>query len=343
VKCPNHLLRNAAGYCCVCGSFYCEDCLTRHEGNLYCPRHYKPIAAKIEEERKRVEVRKRHSRHSLVVYFKDGRREQGVCHALNVRESGFHLSCEDDNGAANGRSVRIRFQDIKCVANVKSYTGKFDKTQSYQEYTPGGSDLVVEFEDGEVIEGTTVHAYDPDAQRFYFIPKDRSSNYINVLIERAALAGLYTPEEWEARKAAADEKRRQQRAEGVPSGATPASQEETMGDFYFEQHNYTGALEQYQIAARRSPESYRLKKKLLASTLNIGIGHIKRRDYPTALKWMEKGLEIDPENDAAKRKAKQLRKIIEKTQRRMQAYREGTLFNRAKAAPADDADELLDD
>jgi tetratricopeptide (TPR) repeat protein len=329
-------LRNAAGYCCVCGSFFCEDCLTRHEGNLYCPKHYKPIAAKIDEEQKRQEARKRHSRHSLVVYFKDGRREQGVCHALNIRESGFHLSCEDDNGAATGKSVRVRFQDIKMVANVKSYTGKNDKTHAYQEYTPGGSDLVIDFGDGEVIEGTTVHAYDPDSPRFYFIPKDRTSNYINVLVERAGVAAIYSPQEWIELKAAEDERRRQLRAEGQTTHSTPASQEETMGDFYFEQSNYTGALEQYKIAARRAPDSLRLKKKLLASTLNIGISFIKRRDYPKALEWMEKGLEIDPDNDAAQRKAKQLRKVIEKTQRRMQAYKEGTLFNKAKAADVDE-------
>jgi tetratricopeptide (TPR) repeat protein len=333
-------MRNAAGYCCVCGSFFCEDCLTRHEGNLYCPRHYKPIAAKQDEERRRAEVRKRHSRHSLIAYFKDGHQEQGVCHAMNIRESGFHLGCEDDHGGATGKTVRIRFSDLRCVANVKSYTGKFDKTQPYQEYTPGGTELVVEFEDGEVIEGKTVHIYDPDAPRFYIIPNDQNSNYINVLVERTALAGIYSPEEWAARKAAAEEKRRQLKAEGQPSGITPTSQEETMGDFYFEQHNYTGALDQYRIAARRSPDSPRLRKKSLAASLNIGIGYVKRRDYPKALEWMEKALEIDPDNEAAIRKSKQLRKIIEKTQRRMQAYREGTLFNRPKA-PAED--EILDD
>jgi tetratricopeptide (TPR) repeat protein len=341
VKCPNHLMRNAAGYCCVCGSFYCEDCLTRHDGNLYCPRHYKPIAAKMEEDQRRAESRKRHSRHALVVQFKNGQREQGVCHAMNIRESGFHLTCEDDNGVASGKTARVRFSDVKYVANVKSYTGKFDKSQSYQGYTPGGSDLIVEFEDGEMIEGTTVHSYDPDAPRFYLIPKDPNSNFITVLIESASVTCTYTPAEWAAKKAAHEEKKRQLKAEGQQAGATPTSQEETMGDFYFEQHNYTGALEQYRIAFRRSPESLRLKKKLLASTINVGIGFIKRRDYPKALEWMEKALEIDPENDAAKRKTKQLRRVIEKTQRAMQAYREGTLFK--KTAAAEDDDDPFDD
>ncbi len=340
MKCPNHLLRNAAGYCCVCGSFFCEDCLTRHEGNLYCPKHYKPIAAKHEEELKRAESRKRHARHALIAYFKDGHREQGVCHAMNIREPGFHLSCEDDRGATTGKTARIRFADLRCVANVKSYTGKFDKSQPQEEHTQGGTEVVVEFEDGEVIDGRTVHVFDPDAPRFYLIPKDPNSNYINVLVERSALSGIYSPDEWASRKAAAENKRRQLKAEGQVVGSTPTSQEETMGDFYFEQHNYTGALEQYRVAARRAPDSPRLKKKSLAATLNIGIGHVKRRDYPKALEWMEKALEIDPDNDAAVRKAKQLRKIIEKTTRRMQAYKEGTLFNKAKA---EEADELLDD
>jgi hypothetical protein len=73
-----------------------------------------------------------------------------------------------------------------------------------------------------------------------------------------------------------------------------------------------------------------LRKKNLAATLNIGIGFVKRRDYPKALEWMERALEIDPDNEVAKRKAKQLTKVIEKTQRRMQAYREGTLFSANK-------------
>ncbi len=341
MKCPNHLMRNAAGYCCVCGSFFCEDCLTRHDGNLYCPKHYKPIAAKIDEEQKRAESRKRHSRHALIAYYKNGNREQGVCHAMNIRESGFHLTCEDDNGVATGKTARIRFSDLKFVANVKSYTGKFDKSEPFHGYTPGGVNLIVEFDDGEVLDGTTVNAYDPDAPRFYFIPKDPNSNYINVLVEAASAKQIFTPEQWAAKKAAHEEKKRQLKAEGQNVQATPTSQEEVMGDFYFEQHNYTGSLEQYRIAFRRSPDSLRLKKKVLASTINVGISFIKRRDYPKALEWMEKALEIEPENDAAKRKAKQLRRVIEKTQRAMQAYREGTLFKKTAAAAEDD--ELFDD
>jgi len=326
MKCPNHLLRNAAGYCCVCGSFFCEECLARHEGNLYCPKHYKPIAAKIAEQERLEQGRKRHQRHALVVHFRDGKREQGVSHAMNVREAGFHLTCEDNNGIATGKAVRVRFADVKYVANVKSYTGKFDAAESYADVRANGTPVVIEFKDGEIFEGTTIHAFNPDEPRFYIVPTDPSSNNINVLVEQAAVKSVYSAAEWAARKAAKKEEQRQAKAAGV---STPAvtTQEETMGDFYFEQHNYTGALEQYKIAFKKHPDSMRLRKKVLAATLNVGIGFVKRRDYPKALEWMNQALEIDPENEVARHKAKQLKKVIEKTQKRMQAYREGTLFS----------------
>lgn len=331
MKCPNHLTRNVAGYCCVCGSFYCDDCLTHHEGNVYCRKHYRPIAAKLEEERRRAESRKRHARHSLVVHFRDGRKAQGVCHAMNIRESGFHLECEDDNHVATGETQRVRFAEIKCVCNVKSYGGKFDPQEGYQEYTPGGSEVVVEFQDGEIMEGATLHAYDPDQPRFYLIPNDSNSNNINVLVEHAATANVYTREEWDRKKAEEAEQRRAQKAAPVaPAEAAELSQEETMGDFYFEQHNYAAALEQYNIASDKFPGSGRLRKKRLVATVNVGINFMKKRDYPKALTWMEKALEIDPENPHAKKKAKQLRKVIEKTEKRMKAYYEGKLSSGSK-------------
>jgi len=322
--CPNHITRSASGYCYQCGSFFCDECLTEHEGNRYCPKHYKPFAQKLREQQQREEIRRRHARHSLVVHFKDGRRAQGVCHTMNIREAGFHLEVEDDNGVATGQTQRIRFADVKSVNNVKSYDGKFDPAQSFQEYAPGGTRLVVEFQDGEVVEGATLQHYDPDSPRFYLIPLDKKSNNINVLVEQSAVRRVYTPQEWKAHQEAEREAKQAAKQERK-SEAAVLGQEETLGDFYFEQHNYATALEHYDIAWKKFPDSNRIKRKVLVSTLNIGIGHVKKRDYPTALHWMEKALEIDPENPHAKKKSKQLRKIIDKTQKRMQAYYEGKL------------------
>ena len=91
---------------------------------------------------------------------------------------------------------------------------------------------------------------------------------------------------------------------------------------FVEQHNYPAAREQYQLASAKHSDSGRIHRKLLVSTLNVGIGYIKSRDYPKALAWMEMALELDPDNPHAKKKAKQLRRVIEKTQRRMKQYLE---------------------
>ena len=330
MRCPNHLTRDVAGYCCVCGSFYCQDCFTRHEGNLYCKKHYKPIADKIEHEHTLAEGRKRRARHALVVHFRNGERAQGACRTMNIRDFGFHLECEGEDGTATGETIRIRFEDLKCICNVKSYDGNFDPTENFQEYTSGGTDVVIEFSDGEVLKGKTMNLYNPEHPRFYLIPEDENSNNINVLVENAAVSRVYTLEEYQ-------EKTRQEvpsvtgDGEGsVKREPTKLEQEESMGDFYFEQRNYQPACEQYMLAREKFPDSARIRRKVVVACVNVGIGFVKSRDYPDALRWMEKALEIDPENPHALKKAKQLQKVIEKTQRRMKAYLEGSLVTDMK-------------
>ena len=321
MKCPNHLRTEAAGYCCVCGSFFCEACLTRHEGQVYCKRHYKPIAQKQEREQKHEEVKKRHGRHNLVVRYVDGRIEKGICFMLNPKESRFVLECVDAQGITINKTVKVRFSEIKALFTVKSFDGKFDKHERHAEYTPGGSKVFVKFKDGEVIEGITLQAYNPDVRRFYLIPIDADSNNITILIEAAAVERVYTPEEYTQLTAKEPtEKQEPAAAAAAAKDSTEVSQEESMGDFYFETRTYGTALEQYQHALRTYPDSPRLKKKVAVASINIGIQYIKKREYPKALACMETALANDPTNVHAKKKGKQLQKIIEKTERRMRAY-----------------------
>jgi tetratricopeptide (TPR) repeat protein len=296
------------------------------------------MAAQLKREEHSTEIRKRHGRQHLVVHYVDGSKVQGTCRSMNLQGAGFYLEFEDDAGISTEESGRIQFSEIKYVANVKSYTGKFDRHQEFQEYTPGGSHIVVKFRDGEIAEGTTMHAYVPDHPRFYLIPHDPNSNHINMLIEQSALERVYEPQEYLAEMKREKELRKQQKEAsklassqefggdggGADSGSDTSelSQEESMGDFYFGTHNYPGALEQYQVAFLAHPDSARLKKKVVVTLINIGIQFIKSREYPRALEYMERAAEIDPRNPHAKKKAKQLRKIIEKTKRRMRDYYE---------------------
>ena len=81
------------------------------------------------------------------------------------------------------------------------------------------------------------------------MPSPTLPKFSSLTFEHAATANVYTREEWDRKKAAEAEQRRAQKAAPVAAAeAAELSQEETMGDFYFEQHNYPAALEQYNIA-----------------------------------------------------------------------------------------------
>lgn len=306
MQCPNHPRNEVTGYCSVCGAFGCSECLKKHEGQLLCARHYRPVARQLEEERRHDQLRKRHARQRLVVRYKDGRLDYGMCYALNPRENSFYLDRADLGGVTTGETIQVRFSDLKAVFSVKSFDGKFDPLERFRQWTPEGEELVVQFEDGEVLRGSSLHRYDPDEPRFVLIPKDLKSNNLSILIESSAVARIYTPEEFEAAQA------EKTHAQAGPEVAVGLSQEEVLGDFYFETRNYPAAHEQYALALKKTPQSVKLRKKLLVSQYNIGVQHIKRHEYPEALSVMQKVLQSEPGNAHAQKKVLQLRRIIEK-------------------------------
>ncbi len=305
MRCPNHSRADVIGYCSVCGEFGCEECLTLHEGNLLCSKHYRPIARKLEDEKKHEDMRKRHPRQRLVVRYMDGRCLYGMCYGLNTREAGFHLDMVDATGTTLGKTDYVRFSDLKAVFLVKSFDGRFDKTVRHREWTAEGHELVIEFLDGEILQGFSLHRYDPEDARFHLIPSDPSTNNISVLVERSAVKAVSTPEEYNARLT------KQREATGTDT-PVQLSQEETTGDFYFETRNYTAALEQYRLAAARFPKLRRLHKKMFLTLYNVGVNHIKRHEYEKALDVMEGVLRMDPHNERVKKKVHQLRHIIQK-------------------------------
>ena len=176
-----------------------------------------------------------------------------------------------------------------------------------------------------------MHPHVPSELRFYLIPNDTLSNNINLLVEQSSIEGIFTPDEYgEELKREKQEKKNRRSAEHAESNGEgqpvveepPLGQEESMGDFYFETHNYPSALEQYAMARSKHIQSIRLKRKVVVTTVNIGIQFIKSREYPKALEYMERALELEPKNPHAYKKAKQLRKTIDKTERRMREYYE---------------------
>jgi tetratricopeptide (TPR) repeat protein len=306
VNCPNHPQEETIGYCVVCAAFGCAQCVHSYEGVLYCTKHFRPYAQKIEAEKKRDESRRRHPRQRMVVRYRDGKREYGVCYALNLKESGFHLDLVDTTGNSLGQTSNVQFRNLKAIFLVKSWDGKFDKTATYPEWVAEGQELVVKFKDGEMLRGFALRRHMEEEPRFYVIPAGAVSNNLAILIERDAAEFIYTAEEYG--KLAAKE-RESIREEGA---APDLSQEETQGDFYFETKNYPAAMRNYQIASARFPQSRRLRKKILMAQYNVGVEFIKRHEYDKALTCLETILKTDPQNERVAKKVSQLRRIIEK-------------------------------
>jgi tetratricopeptide (TPR) repeat protein len=270
-------------------------------GDEWRAKRQKREAAQGESDSKRSRPRQR-----LVAHFRDGRVRYGTSLTLNPKEHNFRLEMAEPDGTPKGEAAQIRYSELKAVFYVKSFDGNFDRDEQHREWMPEGNEVVAVFQDGEAIRGSTVHHYDPDEERFYLVPSDPRTNNISILVESKALEGVYAPEEYERIKQEKERQRKQQ------TPKEELSQDETMGDFYFDTRDYDSALKHYAAATEQFPQSHRLRRKLLAAEYNIGVQHIRRRAYGEALQWMERVLKRDPDNRHALKKKKQLRKILDK-------------------------------
>jgi len=318
MRCPNHLLTEVVGYCSVCGQFGCGDCITNHEGALYCPKHYKPIAEKMERQKRHEELLKRPERQRLVVRKKNGESLFGVSFAMNHKSDGFHLDLLDQQGEPMGKTEYVPFEDLKGVFYVKSFDGQFDASLKYREWHPQGSAVVVEFEDGEMLHGHTYQPYRKSEPRFHLIPDDPHSNNISILVEASALKRVMSTEEYKQQRREDLDKYIQEHYE---EGRT---REELCGDYHFERREYGRAVKQYNLALETAEESRgRLRKKLSSAQYNVGVRHLKQHEYTKSLACMKAALESDSENARAKEKYDKIKRFLKK-----RGHREPNLVDR---------------
>lgn len=305
MNCSVHPSSEVVGYCNVCGDLGCSQCITEHEGTLYCQKHFKPIKDALERKSKHDSQLTRPERQRLVVRTADGETLCGICFALNVKGEGFHLDLVDRKGEPLNMTKRVFFRDLKAVYYVKSFDGNHDRTISNRDPRSEGAAVVVEFKDGEVLRGHTYNTYSLEQPRFYIIPEDPESNNVSVLVERSAVAGLFDPKEYREQKHNDLEKY-------VEEHHDPEhGKEECVGDYYFQGHDYPRALKHYRAQVRESGDLPRLHKKIVSAQYNIGISHIKSHHYDRALEYMEAVLEADPLNDKARHKVAKLRQALD--------------------------------
>ena len=301
MKCPVHPRRDVIGYCAECGAVGCDLCVKEVGKRKLCLRCYRKAEREWGQARQRQAVRQRHPKQRLVVRYANGRILKGTSYTIDIESRGFYVDPKD--AALDGsQPVFVKFSELKAVFFVRDFDGKYDDKEQHPEWFPEGHEMTVKFKDEEVIEGYALKTYDDDSPRFHLIPKELGNN-ISVLVERASIAQLALGGPLEQETAAAQEDESERKRLLV-------SKEETLGDFYFHTKNYFAALSEYDKAFKQSPDSRRLKKKVVVATFNVGVHYVKVKDYRRALEYFEEVLRYEPSNRDATKKADKLRRIL---------------------------------
>jgi hypothetical protein len=250
--------------------------------------------------------RGKRERQKLVVRTKKGEVLCGFSFGLNRKSSDFHLDLQNKQGESLNRTIRVAFEDIKAVFYVKSFDGRFNPDDFKEWELPETRPVAVKFTDGEILIGRPSHHHWADEARFLIVPEEANSNNLMILIERSAVASVHDAKSY-ARKQQEEYERFKE--EHFKPGM---SEEECKGDFHFAMHDYGDALRWYRILQEKEPQNERVVKKMCTAKYNLGIRHIKNRNYTQALRFMELILKIAPNHPQALEKASQLRTHIAK-------------------------------
>ncbi len=115
-------------------------------------------------------------RNKAVAHFTDGRLLKGTTADFFPGKGAFHISPVP--AVPRSKAMRVETRELKALFFVKDYEGKPDHVEG-REFDPslplGGRKIRVEFEDGEVLVGTTT-GYRPEREGFFLEPADRESN-----------------------------------------------------------------------------------------------------------------------------------------------------------------------
>lgn len=317
MKCVSHSDNDVIGYCIVCGDLGCNECFAIHDGDHYCRKDFKAITKrtgqefisvqeKAREQERREKTLQRADRQRLVIHRKSGETSFGVCFSMSLESNGFYADLCDLSGRLLDQRIFVSYEELKAVYYVKSFDGHYDKKQQYGQHQPRGPEIVVQFKDGEMIEGHIHGQYRVDARRFFLFPKDAQSNNISVLVEGSAIDRVYTPAEYQ-------QKLTSELQDYVEKHAINGiSRAEAAGDFHFRLREYFLSLQAYEQALKETPDSAELKKKYAYTQYNIGAWHIHRHEYTQALDCLRKAHELEPGNTQIHVKMREVQRAVDK-------------------------------
>jgi Family of unknown function (DUF6982) len=130
----------------------------------------------------------------IVVRYADGRVLKGSTADFAPAKPVFHLVPSPQTGTSI-EVMEIRVSDLKALFFVKDFTGDagYDEVRSFADGArPQGRKIKVEFNDGEVIVGTTT-GYQPGRPGFFLVPADPKSNNERCYVVSAAVRDVSFP------------------------------------------------------------------------------------------------------------------------------------------------------
>ena len=122
----------------------------------------------------------------VIARFLDGGMVKGMTADFFPNKETFHVSVED--AAPGSPPVEISTRDLKALFFVKDFAGDSEHVESNAfdvEHPPAGRRIRVEFEDGEVLIGTTT-GYQKGRPGFFLVPADADSNIERCYVVTAA-------------------------------------------------------------------------------------------------------------------------------------------------------------
>lgn len=118
----------------------------------------------------------------VVVRFLDGGVLRGTPLQWDIAQDSFQLLLDDPT--SEEEVAHVEFGDLKAVFFVQDLTAQGKGEAISPDRLNKNFELVVEFADGEKLEGYALNDYSEQARRFYVVPKNDPS-VISVLVERA--------------------------------------------------------------------------------------------------------------------------------------------------------------
>lgn len=248
----------------------------------------------------------RRERQKLVVRMKKGEVHCGMSFDLNRKMPEFHLDLQNLKGESLNRTVRIAFEEVKAVFYVKSFDGHFIADDFQAWHLPDIRPIAIKFFDGEALMGRPAHASWKEEDRFYLLPEKQDGNNMMILVERSAVESIHDAKSYMQQQQRAYETFKQEHMKpGMP-------EEECRGDFHFSRQEYNDAMRCYRIVRDKEPVNERIVRKICAARYNLGVRHIRNRDYEQALHDMYLVLKLDPHHTHAREKVVQLEAHIAK-------------------------------